>query len=129
MRRAARRGETTVPSAGDSPVEPDSAAEDTGAGASDADGFEAGDSARATTTAGASPAEQAQTARAADAEAGTAGRETRDDAPFGDDGLPPIPEIDDDDPSIIDETGELPDLSGPDPGAPRDDRSGGSSHS
>ncbi len=129
MRRAARRGETTVPSAGNSPVEPDSAAEDTGAGASDADGFEAGDSARATTTAGASPAEQAQTARAADAEAGTAGRETRDDAPFGDDGLPPIPEIDDDDPSIIDETGELPDLSGPDPGAPRDDRSGGSSHS
>ncbi|MEW1978238.1 ATP-binding protein [Kocuria palustris] len=129
MRRAARRGEMTVPSAGNSPVEPDSAAEDTGAGASDADGFEAGDSARATTTAGASPAEQAQTARAADAEAGTAGRETRDGAPFGDDGLPPIPEIDDDDPSIIDETGELPDLSGPDPGAPRDDRSGGSSHS
>ncbi len=129
MRRAARRGETTVPSAGDSPVEPGSAAEATGAGASDADGFEAGDSARASTAAGASPAEQAQPARAADAEAGTAGRETRDDAPFGDDGLPPIPEIDDDDPSIIDETGELPDLSGPDPGAPRDDRSGGSSHS
>ena len=129
MRRAARRGETTVPSAGDSPVEPGSAAEATGAGASDADGFEAGDSARASTAAGASPAEQAQPARAADAEASTAGRETRDDAPFGDDGLPPIPEIDDDDPSIIDETGELPDLSGPDPGAPRDDRSGGSSHS
>ena len=129
MRRAARRGETTVPSAGDSPVEPGSAAEATGADASDADGFEAGDSARASTAAGASPAEQAQPARAADAEAGTAGRETRDDAPFGDDGLPPIPEIDDDDPSIIDETGELPDLSGPDPGAPRDDRSGGSSHS
>ena len=129
MRRAARRGETTVPSAGDSPVEPGSAAEATGAGASDADGFEAGDSARASTAAGASPAEQAQPARAADAEAGTAGRETRDDAPFGDDGLPPIPEIDEDDPSIIDETGELPDLSGPDPGAPRDDRSGGSSHS
>ena len=129
MRRAARRGETTVPSAGDSPVEPGSAAEATGAGASDADGFEAGDSARASTAAGASPAEQAQPARAADAEAGTAGRETRDDAPFGDDCLPPIPEIDDDDPSIIDETGELPDLSGPDPGAPRDDRSGGSSHS
>ena len=129
MRRAARRGETTVPSAGDSPVEPGSAAEATGAGASDADGFEAGDSARASTAAGASPAEQTQPARAADAEAGTAGRETRDDAPFGDDGLPPIPEIDDDDPSIIDETGELPDLSGPDPGAPRDDRSGGSSHS
>ena len=129
MRRAARRGETTVPLAGDSPVEPGSAAEATGAGASDADGFEAGDSARASTAAGASPAEQAQPARAADAEAGTAGRETRDDAPFGDDGLPPIPEIDDDDPSIIDETGELPDLSGPDPGAPRDDRSGGSSHS
>ncbi|MER6927712.1 ATP-binding protein [Kocuria palustris] len=129
MRRAARRGETTVPSAGDSPVEPGSAAEATGAGASDADGFEAGDSARASTAAGASPAEQAQPARAADAEAGAAGRETRDDAPFGDDGLPPIPEIDDDDPSIIDETGELPDLSGPDPGAPRDDRSGGSSHS
>ena len=38
MRRAARRGETTVPSAGDSPVEPGSAAEATGAGASDADG-------------------------------------------------------------------------------------------
>ncbi|WP_311200148.1 ATP-binding protein [Kocuria palustris] len=129
MRRAARRGETTVPSAGDSPVEPGSAAEATGAGAADADGFEAGDSARASTAAGASPAEQAQPARAADAEAGTAGRETRDDAPFGDDGLPPIPEIDEDDPSIIDETGELPDLSGPDPGAPRDDRSGGSSHS
>ena len=129
MRRAARRGETTVPSAGDSPVEPGSAAEATGAGASDADGSEAGDSARASTAAGASPVEQAQPARAADAEAGTAGRETRDDAPFGDDGLPPIPEIDDDDPSIIDETGELPDLSGPDPGAPRDDRSGGSSHS
>ena len=129
MRRAARRGETTVPSAGDSPVEPGSAAEATGADASDADGFEAGDSARASTAAGASPAEQAQPARAADAEAGTAGRETRDDAPFGDDGLPPIPEIDEDDPSIIDETGELPDLSGPDPGAPRDDRSGGSSHS
>ncbi|MFB6574243.1 ATP-binding protein [Kocuria palustris] len=129
MRRAARRGETTVPLAGDSPVEPGSAAEATGAGASDADGSEAGDSARASTAAGASPAEQAQPARAADAEAGTAGRETRDDAPFGDDGLPPIPEIDDDDPSIIDETGELPDLSGPDPGAPRDDRSGGSSHS
>ncbi|WP_326493247.1 ATP-binding protein [Kocuria sp. SL71] len=129
MRRAARRGETTVPSAGDSPVEPGSAAEATGAGASDADGFEAGDSARASTAAGASPVEQAQPARAADAEAGTAGRETRDDAPFGDDGLPPIPEIDEDDPSIIDETGELPDLSGPDPGAPRDDRSGGSSHS
>lgn len=129
MRRAARRGETTVPSAGDSPVEPGSAAEATGAGASDADGFEAGDSARASTAAGASPAEQAQPARAADAEAGTAGRETRDDAPFGDDGLPPIPEIDEDDPSIIDETDELPDLSGPDPGAPRDDRSGGSSHS
>ncbi|MGD7005673.1 ATP-binding protein [Kocuria palustris] len=129
MRRAARRGETTVPSAGDSPVEAGSAAEATGAGASDADGFEAGDSARASTAAGASPAEQAQPARAADAEAGAAGRETRDDAPFGDDGLPPIPEIDDDDPSIIDETGELPDLSGPDPGAPRDDRSGGSSHS
>lgn len=129
MRRAARRGETTVPSAGDSPVEPGSAAEATGAGASDADGFETGDSARASTAAGASPAEQAQPARAADAEAGAAGRETRDDAPFGDDGLPPIPEIDDDDPSIIDETGELPDLSGPDPGAPRDDRSGGSSHS
>ncbi|MGW4858548.1 ATP-binding protein [Kocuria palustris] len=129
MRRAARRGETTVPSAGDSPVEPGSAAEATGAGASDADGFEAGDSARASTAAGASPAEQAQPARAADAEAGTAGRETRDDAPFGDDCLPPIPEIDEDDPSIIDETGELPDLSGPDPGAPRDDRSGGSSHS
>ena len=129
MRRAARRGETTVPSAGDSPVEPGSAAEATGAGASDADGFEAGDSARASTAAGASPAEQAQPARAADAEAGTAGGETRDDAPFGDDGLPPIPEIDEDDPSIIDETGELPDLSGPDPGAPRDDRSGGSSHS
>ncbi|WP_314301450.1 ATP-binding protein [Kocuria palustris] len=129
MRRAARRGETTVRSAGDSPVEPGSAAEATGAGASDADGFEAGDSARASTAAGASPAEQTQPARAADAEAGTAGRETRDDAPFGDDGLPPIPEIDDDDPSIIDETGELPDLSGPDPGAPRDDRSGGSSHS
>ena len=129
MRRAARRGETTVPSAGDSPVEAGSAAEATGAGASDADGFEAGDSARASTAAWASPAEQAQPARAADAEAGTAGRETRDDAPFGDDGLPPIPEIDDDDPSIIDETGELPDLSGPDPGAPRDDRSGGSSHS
>ena len=129
MRRAARRGETTVPSAGDSPVEAGSAAEATGAGASDADGFEAGDSARASTAAGASPAEQAQPARAADAEAGTAGGETRDDAPFGDDGLPPIPEIDEDDPSIIDETGELPDLSGPDPGAPRDDRSGGSSHS
>ncbi|MFD3800613.1 ATP-binding protein [Kocuria palustris] len=129
MRRAARRGETTVPSAGDSPVEPGSAAEATGAGASDADGFEAGDSACASTAAGASPAEQAQPARAADAEAGTAGRETRDDAPFGDDCLPPIPEIDEDDPSIIDETGELPDLSGPDPGAPRDDRSGGSSHS
>ena len=129
MRRAARRGETTVRSAGDSPVEPGSAAEATGAGASDADGFEAGDSARASTAAGASPAEQTQPARAADAEAGTAGRETRDDAPFGDDGLPPIPEIDEDDPSIIDETGELPDLSGPDPGAPRDDRSGGSSHS
>ena len=129
MRRAARRGETTVPSAGDSPVEPGSAAEATGAGASDADGFEAGDSARASTAAGTSPAEQAQPARAADAEAGTAGRETRDDAPFGDDGLPPIPEVDEDDPSIIDETGELPDLSGPDPGAPRDDRRGGFSHS
>lgn len=37
-----------------------------------------------------------------------------------DDGLPPIPEVDDDDPGIIDDTGELPDLrrSEPSDGAP-----------
>lgn len=34
-----------------------------------------------------------------------------------DDDLPPIPEIDDDDPSIIDDTGDLPDLRRPDPSA------------
>ncbi|WP_260853596.1 cell wall metabolism sensor histidine kinase WalK [Kocuria palustris] len=35
------------------------------------------------------------------------------------DDLPPIPEIDDDDPSIIDDTGDLPDPGGPDPDDPR----------
>lgn len=52
-----------------------------------------------------------------------AGHEPRVTAAPGDDGLPPIPEIDDDDPSIIDETGELPDVSEQDaPDAHDDDR-------
>ncbi|WP_311200424.1 MULTISPECIES: HAMP domain-containing sensor histidine kinase [unclassified Kocuria] len=60
---------------------------------------------------------------ATDAGGTAAGHEPRVTAAPGDDGLPPIPEIDDDDPSIIDETGGLPDVSEQDaPQAHDDDR-------
>lgn len=116
MRRADRRGaETAAP---EMPSDEGAPAETSPPEASGADGLRPSGPARSSTDAGASSHGRAHPSRAA--EAGTAECEARGSAPAGDDGLPPIPEIDDDDPSIIDETGELPDVSGPGPRDPHD---------